>query len=135
VDRSWTVLLVDDEPLFLDTLSKLLQRQHVLTLTAPDGSSALSLLRDSDPDAVLLDLKMTGMDGLETLREIKKIRPLTPVIILTGHATLESGTEALKLEAYDFLTKPAKVSKLIETIQEAIRSRRLAEEAIRRDGR
>jgi DNA-binding NtrC family response regulator len=131
VERNWTVLLVDDEALFLETLSKLLQRQHVATLTAPDGPTALALLRESDPDAVLLDLKMPGMDGLETLREIKKIRPLTPVIILTGHATLESGTQALKLEAFDFLTKPAKVSKLIETIQEAIRSRRLVEEAAR----
>ena len=134
MERNWTVLLVDDEALFLETLSKLLQRQHVATLTAPDGPSALALLRERDPDAVLLDLKMPGMDGLETLREMKKIRPLTPVIILTGHATLESGTQALKLEAFDFLTKPAKVSKLIETIQEAIRSRRLVEEAAREQG-
>lgn len=127
-----SVLLVDDEALFLATMAKVLGRHGLGVYTAPSGEEALKVIRSSNPDAVVLDVKMPGLDGLATLKEILRLSPLTPVILLTGHGTVEEGQEALRLGAFDFQTKPASVSKLLETIEEAIRSRSLAEEASRR---
>ena len=127
-----SVLLVDDEALFLDTMAKVLGRHGLGVYTAPSGEEALRVIQEMDPDAVVLDVKMPGLDGLAALKEIKRLRPLTPVILLTGHGTVEAGHEALRLGAFDFQTKPASVSKLLETIEEALRSRSLAEEAARR---
>jgi DNA-binding NtrC family response regulator len=127
-----SVLLVDDEALFVATMAKVLVRHGLEVYTAPTGDAALDLIREMDPDAVVLDVKMPGMDGLATLREIKGRHPLTPVILLTGHGTVEDGQEAFRQGAFDFQTKPANVGRLLETIEEAIRSRELAEEAERR---
>ncbi len=127
-----SVLLVDDEALFLATMAKVLGRHGLGVHTAPSGEEALKILQTMDPDAVVLDVKMPGMDGLATLKEIVRLRPLTPVILLTGHGTVEEGQEAMRLGAFDFQTKPASVGQLLETIEEAIRSRALAEEAARR---
>jgi DNA-binding NtrC family response regulator len=126
------VLLVDDETLFLATMAKVLGRHDLAVHTAPSGEEALKLLQTVDPDAVVLDVKMPGMDGLATLKEIMRLRPLTPVILLTGHGTVEEGQEAVRLGAFDFQTKPVSVGRLLETVEEAIRSRSLAEEAARR---
>ncbi len=128
-----SVLLVDDEALFLATMAKVLGRHGLEVLTAPGGGEALILIESADPDVVVLDVKMPGLDGLATLKEIKRLRPLTPVILLTGHGTVESGQEALRQGAFDMQTKPAIVAKLLDLIEEAIRSRGLAEEAARRE--
>jgi len=132
MSKARSVLLVDDEALFLATMAKVLGRHGLGVHTAPSGEEALKILQAVDPDAVVLDVKMPGMDGLATLKEIVRLRPLTPVILLTGHGTVEEGQEAMRLGAFDFQTKPASVGQLLETIEEAIRSRSLAEEAARR---
>lgn len=131
--RARSVLLVDDETLFLATMAKVLERHGLEVLLAPDAATALDLMEREDPDAVVLDVRMPGQNGLEALRLMKERHPMTPVILLTGHGTVDDGQEALRSGAFDFQTKPAKVSKLLETIEEAIRSRGLAEEAARRD--
>jgi len=131
--RARSVLLVDDETLFLATMAKVLERHGIEVLLAPDAATALDLMGREDPDAVVLDVRMPGQNGLEALRLMKERHPMTPVILLTGHGTVDDGQEALRSGAFDFQTKPAKVSKLLETIEEAIRSRGLAEEAARRD--
>jgi DNA-binding NtrC family response regulator len=128
------VLLVDDEELFLSTMAKVLRRHGLEVLTEPDAEAALARVEEADPDAVVLDVKMRGMDGLDALAELKRRRPLTPVILLTGHGSVDVGQEAFRRGAFDFLTKPVSVGKLLQCVEEAIRSRGLAEEAARREG-
>jgi len=113
------VLLVDDERDFLDALAARLE-QRGLKVTASDSAErAVELVKKSSFDAVVLDLKMPGMDGLETLKAIKKIRPEIQVILLTGHATVQKGIQAVKLGAMDFLEKPADIETLMEKIKNA----------------
>jgi DNA-binding NtrC family response regulator len=132
--KARTLLLVDDEPLFLEAMSKVRGRHGIRALQACSGDEALRLLEESDPDAVVLEVKMPGQDGLSVLRCLKDRRPTTPVILLTGHGSVDVGRRALRLGAIDFQTKPVPVAKLLEVIEEAIRSRPLAEEAARREG-
>lgn len=121
------VLLVDDEPEFLDILSARLQARGFDVDTAGSGSLAIDKVGDAAFDVVLLDLAMPGMDGLETLRGILALDPTNQVIILTGHATLEKGMEAINLGALDMLEKPVPVTVLMDKIEEAAkRKQRIA---------
>ena len=115
------LLLVDDEERFLTTTKKLLLKQELEVLTATSGTEALKILqqRIPRPSVVILDIKMPGMDGIETLKEIKKSFPLVEVIMLTGHATVESAVEGLKLGAMDYLMKPTSIEDLIQKAEEA----------------
>lgn len=114
------VLLVDDEVPFVETMTKRLNKRNLKILNAFSGTEALDVLgREGDVDVVILDVKMPGMDGIETLREIKKEHPLVEVIMLTGHGTIESGIEGMKLGAFDYLTKPCDIDKLLTKVQEA----------------
>jgi len=114
------VLLVDDEVPFVQTMTKRLSKRNLKVLNAFSGTEALSVIEKEDNvDVVILDVKMPGMDGIETLREIKKEHPLVEVIMLTGHATIESGIEGMKLGAYDYLTKPCDIDQLLTKVQEA----------------
>lgn len=128
------ILLVDDELLFVEAMAKILRRHGMEVLSAGDGAAALAQLSSRRPDVVVLDLKMPGMDGMDVLRQAKVLSPATPVIVLTGHGTVEAGQEALRLGAFDFEMKPARVGHLVEVIREALRSRALAEEALRGEG-
>ena len=128
-----SILLGDDEPLFLTTMAKLLSRHGLDVRTASSAEEALRILAEVDPDVVIMDVKMPGRDGLSALREIKQLRPLTAVILLTGHGTVEMGQEAIRRDAFDFLAKPANVGRILEAIEEAIRSRKVAEEAARKE--
>jgi len=97
-------MVVDDEKDFLETIVKRLDKRGIGTEGALNGEKALELMREKRFDVVLLDIKMPGgMDGIETLREMKKIAPLTEVILLTGHASVESSIEGMKLGAFDYL--------------------------------
>jgi CheY-like chemotaxis protein len=112
------VLMVDDEEKFRSTTQKILNRRGFDTLLAGSGEEALERLTEK-PDVVVLDIKMPGMDGHETLREIKKRRPDLPVIMLTGHGAMPSAREALKHGASDYLTKPCDIDLLAGKIVDA----------------
>jgi DNA-binding NtrC family response regulator len=113
------VLLVDDEVPFVETMTKRLSRRELMVLPAYSGREALEKLEKNRVDVVILDVKMPGMDGIETLREIKKIHPLVEVIMLTGHATVETAVEGMRLGAFDYLMKPCEIEDLLEKVAEA----------------
>ena len=113
------VLLVDDEPEFTEALSERMESRGVGVDTATSGPEALEKVRSRSYDAIILDLSMPEMDGIETLRRLLEDNPDLQVILLTGYATLEKGIEAVKLGAMDFLEKPAEIQKLMEKIQQA----------------
>ena len=125
------IMLVDDEERFLSTTQKLLAKKGYDVLTASSGAEALEKLRIHNVHVVVLDVKMPGMDGIETLKAVKKTFPLVEVIMLTGHATVESAVEGLKSGATDYLMKPTDVKDLIQKAEEAFRKRQVLEEKIR----
>ena len=125
------VLLVDDEVPFVEAMTRRLNKRNVNIATAFSGSEALDVLsEDSSIEVVVLDVKMPGMDGIETLAEIRKKFPLQEVIMLTGHATVETGIEGMKLGAFDYLMKPCDMDTLIEKVKEAAAKKRKHEEKI-----
>jgi DNA-binding NtrC family response regulator len=113
------VLLVDDEEEFVETLAQRLEVRDFEVATAFNGAEALERLEDREIDVVVLDLQMPGVDGIQVLQEIKKRKPLIEVIMLTGHATVETAIEGMKLGAFDFLTKPTETEDLLEKIARA----------------
>lgn len=113
------LLLVDDEERFRSTLVKRLSEKGFEPNDAPGGIEALQMIRKSEFDIVVLDIKMPEMDGIETLGQIKKISPDTEVILLTGHANVESAVEGMRLGAYDYLMKPCELEQLLEKISAA----------------
>jgi DNA-binding NtrC family response regulator len=125
------LLLVDDEERFLSTTQKLLSKKGYEAYTAPSGAEALNILATKTVHVVILDVKMPGMDGLETLKIIKRDHPLTEVIMLTGHGTVESAVDGLKSGATDFLSKPADIDELLHKAEEAFEKRVRLEEKIR----
>lgn len=117
---SFKTLVVDDEIDFLETLIKRLRKRDLDVTGAESGEDALKLLKEQDFDVVLLDVKLPrGMDGIETLREIKKIRPLIEVVLLTGHASIETSIEGKKLGAFDYILKPVMLDDLLTKISAA----------------
>lgn len=125
------VLLVDDEAPFVETMKKRLTKRNLVILSALNGPEALDVLdRDSRVDVVILDVKMPGMDGMETLRQIKEAYPSVEVIMLTGHATMETAIEGMKLGAFDYLMKPCSIEEVLSKVQEAKEKRRRHEEEI-----
>jgi CheY-like chemotaxis protein len=114
------VLLVDDEEQFVHNMSRILKIRGFDVSTATDGHKAMSAIKYGGGfDVVVLDIKMPGMEGIEALKEIKKWAPDTEVIMLTGHASLSSGEQAIRRGAYDFLMKPCDIEDLVEKIREA----------------
>lgn len=113
------LLLVDDEEMFLEYLSKRLIRQKYDVTTCLNGEDAIEKIKDADFDVAIIDVIMPGIDGIETMQEIKKIKPLTEAIILTGHASRELGVEGMRLGAYDYLRKPCDPEDLVFKINEA----------------
>jgi DNA-binding NtrC family response regulator len=113
------VLLVDDEEEFVETLAERMRNRGMEVATSKSGGEALELV-DSEPyDVVVLDLQMPGMDGIEVLERIKKRQPDIQVVLLTGHATVEKGVQAMKQGALEFLEKPVDISALSEVIHKA----------------
>jgi DNA-binding response OmpR family regulator len=113
------ILMVDDEEQFRRTTAKILTRKGYETTSAGSGEEAIEVLRKAPHDVVVLDIKMPGMDGHETLAEIKKIDPDVPVIMLTGHGALESARQSLKSGAFDYLNKPCDMDLLAAKIRDA----------------
>ena len=113
------ILLVDDEVVFTQNMAKLLANRGYVVTAVNSGDAAIQALGEKDFDVVVLDLKMPGLDGITTLKEIKKIGLLTETLILTGHGSIDSALEAIKLGAYDYLTKPCEIDELVDKIKGA----------------
>ena len=125
------VLLVDDEAPFVEALAKRLSKRELTVVTAFSGAEALKKLeQDSNIDVVILDVKMPGMDGIETLRAMKGKYPLVEVVMLTGHATVESAIEGMKMGALDYLMKPCDMDILMAKVLEAKNKKSKHEEKI-----
>jgi DNA-binding NtrC family response regulator len=126
------ILLVDDEAPFVETITKRLSKRDLNVITAYSGEEALERLNNHrNTDVVILDVKMPGMNGIETLAKIRNQFPLTEVIMLTGHATVESAIEGMKLGAFDYLMKPCEIEQLMAKVQEAAKKKRDHEEKIK----
>ena len=126
------VLLVDDEEDFAEILSLRLKELGEKVEVAHSGQEGLDTLAKTSIDVVILDIKMPGMDGIETLREIKKQYPIIEVILLTGHGSTETAVEGMKLGAFDYLMKPADFSDLAAKLEGARKRKDEQEERIRK---
>lgn len=126
------LLIVDDEKDFTDSLAERLTLRDFEVSKAYSGEEAVGLIGEYNYDVVILDVAMPGMDGVQTLREIKRVKPLTEVIMLTGHATVETAIEGMKLGAYDYLLKPTEVDDLVQKVQAAYARKADQEERIRK---
>ena len=125
------VLLVDDEEPFVETMVKRLTKRGMDVKYAFSGHAALSALEEHpNIQVVILDVKMPGMDGIESLKEIKRQFPLVEVIMLTGHATVESAIEGMKQGAFDYLMKPCEIETLVSKVEEAADRKRAHDEKI-----
>jgi len=113
------VLLIDDEVEFLEALSERMEIRGMDVTTAENADNAVNAIKSGDYDAIVLDLQMPDMNGIEMLKVIKKGNPDMQVILLTGQATLEAGIQAMKLGAMDFMEKPADIDALTDKIKKA----------------
>ena len=113
------VLLVDDETDFLEIMSDRMKTRGLEVSTSTSAKDALKLTQDENYDAVVLDLMMPEMDGIEALAALKEKHPELQIILLTGHGSVEKGVEAMKLGAMDFLEKPIDMTALTEKIKQA----------------
>ncbi len=129
---NFRALVVDDEPDFLETLVNRLQRRNIDTAGARSGEEALEIMKTKLFDVVILDVKMPGgMDGIETLREMKRLQPLAEVLLLTGHASVETSIEGMKLGAFDYLLKPIRIEDLMTKMAQALEKKTAHDQKIR----
>jgi DNA-binding response OmpR family regulator len=125
------IMLVDDEVTLVKSMARRLEKRGIKTISAYSGEECLEKLKEiKDLDVIVLDVKMPGMDGIETLREIKKFSPLIEVIMLTGNATIESGIKGMKSGAYDYLMKPCDIEELFNKVMLAVQKKQMHEEKI-----
>jgi DNA-binding NtrC family response regulator len=122
---SINILLVDDECDFVETMVKRFGIRKMPIDSAKSGQEALAALEAKDYDVVILDVRMPGMDGLEVLKLIRERAPLTEVIMLTGHASLEAGMQGMNLGAYDYVLKPADFDDLLDKVRKAFERKEL----------
>ncbi|WP_045222324.1 response regulator [Desulfonatronum thioautotrophicum] len=125
------LLLVDDEERFRTTLAKRFGEKGVEAMQAGDAMAALALIREHAVDVVVLDIKMPEMDGIEALGEIKKINQSIEVILLTGHAAVDSAVEGMRLGAFDYLLKPCEFEQLLEKVHKAYETKKERDERLR----
>ena len=127
-----SIMLVDDEVSFVEALARRLQTRDLSVATAFSGEECLEMLKSKkEIDVIVLDIRMPGMDGIETLRNIKRTSPLIEVLMLTGHATVESAIDGMKLGAFDFLMKPCDIDELVSKVSDAARKKKDHEDKIK----
>ena len=126
------VLIVDDEKDFVEMFSLRLQEMGERVFTAYSGKECLDILERETIDVIVLDIKMPGMDGIETLREIKKRHPIVEVILLTGHGAIDTAVTGMKLGAYDYLLKPADAKEMTKKLEGARKRKDEQEDRIRK---
>jgi len=131
--ESFRVLVVDDEEDFIDAIVKRLRSKGLYAEGVTRGQDALRILEDQDFDVCILDVRMPGMDGIQTLREMKKKRPLLEVLMLTGHGSVESGIQGLQLGAYNYVMKPVPFDDLLEQLVNAYERKRIEEDRFNRE--
>ena len=125
--KSIHLLIVDDEERFLSTTSRLLEKRGMNVITCTNGFDAFDILKTHRIDVVLLDIKMPGIDGIDALKRIKRENPDVEVVLLTGHASVQSAVEGLKLGAFDYLTKPSTVAEISAKVSEAFEKKKINE--------
>ncbi len=125
------ILVVDDDPEMCDLLSEVLSSEGFSVLTIDQSVEASKILRREEFDALVTDLEMKGLKGLDLLEETKKVAPLTPVIIMTAFGTIESAIQAMKMGAYDYITKPFQTDEVVLTVKKALENRMLKKEVVR----
>ena len=113
------LLIVDDEEQFAEALSARLSMRNYEVMTSLTGEDAIEKIKNYNFDVVILDVRLPGIEGTEVMREIKNLKPLTEIIMLTGHGTVEMAIEGMKLGAFDFLMKPCETEDLTEKINKA----------------
>jgi two-component system response regulator HydG len=123
-----SVLVVDDEPGIVDSLKKIFERENQRVLTATSGAEALEILRKEAVAVLVTDLMMPGLSGLDLLKASRSVSPETETVLMTAHGTVENAVEAMKLGAYDFVTKPLKRAHLLRVVGKALEKRSLVEE-------
>jgi DNA-binding NtrC family response regulator len=125
------ILIADDEKEFIDALAQRLEVREFLVTTVYSGEGAIEMTKKIDFDVIILDVLMPEITGIDALQEIKLIKPFTPIIMLTGEATVENAIQGMKLGAFDFLMKPADIELLVEKITQAYALKQAHEERIR----
>lgn len=125
------VLFVDDEADFLETILKRMQKRRVAAFGVRSGEEALAWLQQQAADVVVLDVRMHGMDGIQTLRAVKSAHPMLEVIMLTGHASLEIAREGMQLGAFDYLMKPIDLDELLYKLEDAYKKKTLQQHKIK----
>lgn len=125
------LLLVDDEVEFRDRLIRRLTRRNVEAIGAASGEEALAMLEEQPVDVVVLDVKMPGIGGIETLRRIKRDHPEVEVIMLTGHASVEVAVQGMEMGAFDYLMKPTDIDELVYKAQDAYKKKMLEQRRMR----
>jgi DNA-binding NtrC family response regulator len=126
------LLIVDDEERFLTTTTRLMEKRGISTKSASNGAEALRIIDESPVDVVILDVKMPGMDGVETLKRIKRNYPLIEVIMLTGHGSVDSAVKGLRMGAFDYVMKPCDIPELLEKIEDAYTKKLSMEDKIQK---
>lgn len=121
------MLLVDDEDDFRTTLANRLGLRKIDVTDVASGNEAIDLVRQKSFDVAVIDVKMPGIDGIETLKQIKQLQPAIEIVMLTGHASIESGMEAMKLGAYDYVMKPCDIDELLIKTGDAYQHKLLKE--------
>ena len=126
------IAIADDQVLFRDMLSIILKQEPAFEVVgcAGNGKEIVQLCGEKHPDVVLLDVKMPGRDGIDTLREIKHLAPMVEVLILTGHASVETGIDSIKYGAFDYLMKPIDIEPLMEKLDAAYERKRIQQEKL-----
>ncbi len=119
------ILIVDDENRFRKTLGKLLTARSLEVRDAANGEEALELIAKQEPDIILLDVKMPGMGGIKALAEIKRDHPNVEVLVLSGHASVDTAKEIIELGGFDYLLKPYSIDDLLVKIDAALERRRV----------
>ena len=130
-DKGYRVLVVDDDPEMCRLLSDVLIEEGFSVLTIGSSLEGSKIIKKEEFDVIITDLKMEGLKGLDLLEEAKKMAPLTPVIIITAFGTIESAIQAMKMGAYDYITKPFPMDELILTVKKALENRLLKKEVLR----
>jgi DNA-binding response OmpR family regulator len=116
----YKILIIDDEPQLVESIAVRLKASGYVVQTASDGVNGINKFKEEPPDLVILDIMMPGLSGLNVLRELKQLNSRVPVIMLTAYGTPQSAIEALKLGAYDHLSKPFNTEALLEMIKKAL---------------
>lgn len=124
------LLIVDDEARFVETLAKRLTARGYFVEGAFSGEEAIETIRKRPFDVILLDVRMPGMDGLQTLRVLKEIQPLVQVLMLSGNASIDSAIEGMRLGALDYILKPAELEDILAKVEEAFEKKNAFEEEV-----